>query len=475
MARWTKLARLVMPFVALTLAPTARAEESSSPEEPRLFRESAELTRVPSAFDEGHPFDVDFVLGFTHRIKTANIRRETALAGPGLSDDGYVAATENVARFTQARSELLTGADIGLYRDLALVFRLPIVLADARDLADLDGSSANPTRLMTPDGDMLFNLPQKSPTRSGIDWMKLGVRYAIFNQVRDRTKPTWVIGAGTRIAVGSPMRACTSATATMPASCGDPADRSKPVDPGISRGTDALELETQVSRRYGSIEPYLAFGALMEFARSSSAFRGLGTSDNASVRHLPLRTHATIGVEFVPWSRLERHQRVVLDAHAHGQLITRGRDYSELFDALGASNARALTTPNPGAFHLGPDGMSSVADPNVQSVTFTGATTVDTHAAMGGSLGATWQAGEHLKFTASGGLTFVQAHALSTSGACNTSLDGSSAAQGPCQSGGRPTGTPNPHHRAVIDDPGHRFVAEDTKIIHLWFGGIVMF
>lgn len=120
---------------------TARADEPFAATEPHLLDETAEVTSVVDAFDRDDPFDLHIYAGFTQRWKRADIHRETALNQPGLTTGGFVANTENVARFSEDTSILNVGAEIGIFRDLALTFRLPIILSDSRSLGDLDGSS----------------------------------------------------------------------------------------------------------------------------------------------------------------------------------------------------------------------------------------------------------------------------------------------------------------------------------------------
>src|SRR5580693_4260860 len=115
---------------ACALAPrVARAEEPIAAGEPRLMSETAEVTSVVDAFDDDDPFDLNLTLGFQQTWKSANIRRETNINQPGLSTGNFVAATENIATYSQQVSTLNMGADIGIYRDPAVVFRLTLILS----------------------------------------------------------------------------------------------------------------------------------------------------------------------------------------------------------------------------------------------------------------------------------------------------------------------------------------------------------
>jgi hypothetical protein len=465
---------------AIVVAPgRASADEPVAAKEPRLLRETGENTTVIDAFDADDAFDANLLLTFRQSWKSANIRRETALAQPGLATGAFTAANENVAAYSQSLSVLEVGADIGIYKDLALSLRLPLILADARELSDLDGSSRNPQRLQDPNGDQIFSVPFKSPTRSGVDWISAAVNYAVFNQLRDASKPTWVIGAEGRFAVGSRLHACNDNAAIK---CPDPANPSGPGrDPGISRGMHAIIASTVFSRRYGFVEPYSGFRVQAELPQSNSDFGATNDLRGSLLNRPPLVGTFTVGMEIYPWENREAFQRVVIDLKLRGSYHSPGRDYSELFDALGSSSARSLRDPNPGAYRAGEDGFTSVPDPNAARVFFTGITDQQAFGSFGASAGITWQAAEYVKFTGGLGLTHAQSHLVTAADACNPEFKSDAGASGPCRTGagtaggGSATGIPNPNHRQVIDLPGRRFSVDDTTLVDLWLSGVVMF
>jgi hypothetical protein len=470
-------------LAVLTLPGLARADEPVAPGEPRLMSETAEVTSVVDAFDEDDPFDVNLTLGFQQTWKSAHIRRETAINQPGLSTGGFVAATENIASYSQQVSTLNMGADIGIYRDLALTFRLPLILADNRSLGDLGGASAFPQLLADPSGGQLFSVPFKSPTRSGIDFISAGLDWAIFNQQRDGTKPTWLLGVSGRFAVGSPLHACNANAVAPNPQCIDPTNPGGPSrDPGISRGMDGIEAHTYFSRRYGYVEPYTGFTILAEFARGNSDFGETNNNTGALLNHPPLLGTFLAGIEVIPWERREQFQRLVGDLRVAGTYHSAGREYSELFDALGSSNANSLRSPNPtGYTSTGPTYGGSTTPSLQTGVPFTGITDQQAFGSLSFSGSATWQAGEYIKFIVGLGITFNQSHLITAADACNPNLGGAVAgSSGPCQAiqaGNQPTptGIPNPNHRDVIDLPGQRFSADDTTIFDFSISGVVMF
>ena len=460
--------------VGLGASSVARADEPVAASEPRLLSETAEVTSVVDAFDKDDPFDLHLTVGFTQSWKTANIRRETQLFQPGLTTGNFVARTENVAKFSQSMSVLNVGADVGIYKDLALVVRLPIILSDARSLGDLDGSSNNPQRLQDPSGGQLFKVPFNSPTRSGIDWFSVGLGYAILNQQRDFTKPTWVVGVEGRFGIGPSLHACNNDAAVQ---CPDPVVPTANRDPGISRGMNAIGAHTVFSKRYGYVEPYTGFWFLAEFAQNRGDFGATSDLKGALVNHPPLQGSYAMGIEVIPYEHREQFQRLIGDFRVTGSYHSPGREYSELFDALGTSQASSLRNPNPGSYMAGPGG--SIVDPNAQKAYFSGITDQQAYGSVGATASATWQAGEYIKFQAGLGLVFNQSHLVTTADACNPDFKDQLGAAGPCHKigpvGGDITGIPNPNHRPTIDLPGRRFSVDDTMIVNLWVTGVVMF
>ena len=465
----------LLALLALGMPSAALADEPVSTREKRLLQETGENTTVIDAFDHDDPFDANLSLALRQQWKSANIRRET-----GLATGGYVSSDENVAKYRQSVSTLEIGADIGLFRDLALSFRLPLILADSRALEDLDGSASNPQRLQDPAGEPLFAVPFKSPTRSGIDQIAVGLDYAILNQLRDPALPTWVLGLESRFSVGPRLHACNAAAAVQcPDPAGGPNSNGPSRDPGVSRGMTTLALHTIFARRYGYIEPYAGFRGQIDLPAANSDFGATSDLNGNLLSRPPVVGTFTVGTEVYPYENRESFQRLSLDFKVHGTYHSPGREYSELFDALGSSQARSLRDGNPGAFKG--DSTTSAADPAAPRVYFTGITDQQAYGSLGGALGVTMQAGEYVKFNAGLGLTYAQRHLITATDACNPDLNNGPGSSGPCRAGAASsggstaTGTPHPNHRQVIDLPGRRFSVDDTTIVDLWVSGVVMF
>jgi hypothetical protein len=475
----TRRLGILSVLLLLGVARTARADEPVGAREPRLMSETAEITTVADAFDNDDPFDLNLVLGFSQSWKHAKIRRETQLFQPGLATGNFIPATENIATYSSAQSTLLVGADVGIYKDLALILRVPVILGWSQSLGDLNGSAAviqaNPALLADPSGGQLFSVPFSSPTRSGVDYIAAGLDWAIYNQQRDDTKPTWVIGIEGRIGVGTPLHACNATPGYSGVACPDPVNPTVNRDPGISRGMDTVIGKSIWSRRFGYVEPYSGFWVQAEFPQGGSDF-GKWNPQNNLERTPPLLGSFALGLEVIPYERRDEFQRLSADFRFLGTYHSPGRDYSELFDALGSSQATSLRAPNPGGYTAGPGG-TSVVDQTLQKAYFSGITEAQAYGSFKVSASATWQAGEYIKFTVGSAVGYAQPHLVTAADTCNPNFTASADQAGPCKDpvNMNVQGVPNPDHRDIIDLPGHRFSVDDTTTIDLWVMGIVMF
>ncbi len=495
-----------------------RADEPRSATEPRVLADSAvDLTQVVDSFDVGNDFDLTVSLAFEHESRSAAILRETSISQSGLTTGGFLSDKLNVAEYTSSKNRLVPELSLGLYKDIALKARLPIILSYTQELKDRDGAEATDSiGAMGLLGEQLFEVPFESPTRSGIEYLAVGLDFGIMNQFRDPTKPTWVFGIEGRFNVSEPMHACNENPKAGQVECADPSDVNRDgsddapinpelgqslegnfsgtVDPGVSRGTTALEAHTYVSRRVKYIEPYSGVSALIEFPTGSSDF-GLTDLQGSLVNHPPLRGSMVLGVSVIPWEVVEKFQRVAFDLRFVGTYVSEGRDYSELFDALGSSDAASLRNPQFADYQANlldpndPDSVDpdvpSVVNPNSQKVYFNGLTDVQQHGEYTFSAQFTWQAGEYVKFNLGGAWEIIQAHLITFDQACNPDFAGDVTQSGPCkgrvgtEADGRPiwssAGIPNPNHRKVINDPGQRFKVGTSNGFNGWIRASVMF
>lgn len=496
---------LAAAIAALLVAPAALADEPRSATEPRVMMEPGEVTNVIDAFDEGDPFDLSVSLGFQYFSKSAKVRRETSIAGAGLSSGWYTSNLLNVASYSESTSKLIPRIDIGIYKDLAAHISLPIILNNSRELTDLDGSASKADYAMRgAPGETLFTLPFTSPDRSGLEHLGLGLDLGILNQARDRTKPTWVVGFEVRLPVSEPMHACTSTPAEGQVECADPSDINRngqrdgdfegndvtPREPGVGRGTIGLEAHTILSKRIKYVEPYGGLRALFEFYGSSDDF-ALTDLESSLVNHPPLVGTVMLGMMIHPWENREKFGRLTFDLRAEGEYHSEGRDYSELFDALGSSAAPSLRNPQWAGYTSGPCldtdsnpatpcAPTSVVDEGTQKTYFTGLSDVQPYGSLRASASATWQASELVKFQIGVGFRHDGAHGLGGDQPCNPDVKDDLNRSGPCrreEGDGTitQTGTPNPNYRPTINAVGRRFYVDASNTFDVFASGVVMF
>ena len=492
----------------LAAAATSRADEPRKVSEPYVLNEPAEITQVVDAFDEGDIFDLHLSLGYQHSWEQSKIRRESHITQPGLTSGGYTTDNLNIAEYKRTTNRLNLRGDVGIYRDIALVLRMPLILSDEQKLTGLDGSESQQSLVLAGrPGEQLFTLPFESPKRSGIEYLAVGLDFGIFNQYRDQTKPTWIWGFEGRFNVSEPMHACNAKPAPGQVQCAYPSDINRNGVPGeypnsdvgnlegtgfhgdrkagVSRGMTGLEVHSFMSRRIKYIEPYGGFRALFEFPTNASDF-GAVDLEGSLVNHPPLRGSLFFGLSVIPWEIRDQFQRLTVDMRFSGTYVSEGRDYSELFDALGSSDAPSMREPKYASYQANPnyDGTAgsapSVINPNSQKVYDTGLADIQQHGVYQVSSQFTWQAGEYVKFNFGGAYTFMQSHIITYDQACNPDFSGDIDKAGPCITGEgtntrTATGIPNPSFRAEINTPGRRFKVDDGVRIDGWINATVMF
>ena len=497
--------------VALTsvaISGTAMADEPKKVTEPSVMRESTEITQVADAFDDDDPFDLHLSLGYQYTTKNSNVYRESAM--PQVSTGGYTRDDMGIAKYSELTHRLNTRAEIGVFKDIALIFRVPIILSNERKLDPIDENAPHAITLMGAPGEQLFRLPFRAPKRSGVEYLAVGLDFGIMNQYRSPSKPTWVIGVEGRFDVSEPMHACNADPQPLnqpngQINCARPSDINRDGagdgvlregfqlegtfdggrKPGVSRGVTGLELHTYLSKRIKYIEPYGGFRALIEFQNSSSDYGGADLKGSL-VNHPPLTGTMMLGLSVIPWEVRDQYQRLTLDFRLEGSYRSEGRDYSELYDALGSSDAPSLRYPKWAAYTEGPNDPTtglptSVVDPGSQRVYFSGLTDVQQHGIYTVSSQVTWQAGEYIKFNLGGSYTIVQSHYITFDQACNPDFKNDASKAGPCQridpreQTASATGIPNPNYRVVVNVPGRRFRVDKSNAMSGWINATVMF
>lgn len=446
---------LLFPFAFATYASTALADDDRL----RLFDDPIAYTDVADAVDGDDPFDLNVHLAFRRSRTAGTIQRElTGGALPGSPGRGS-ANFGDVADWEHIRNVLEVGLDMGIYRDVMVFARLPLVLSDTRELVYAGNDTGTIDSLLSTDvpglgPTPLFGLPFQSPTRSGIDSVNVGVAFNAMNQARRRDRPTWTMLFEGRFGIGSIMAPCAD---------GDPG-----CDPGVSPGTHAVRFESRLSRRYPLAELYQ--GIAYEFAwagRAKDQFTPSGNLSGYQNRRPPMRGTLTAGVAFIPWENRATWQRFTLDVRARGTYVSEGRDYSPLYDALGTSTNPYLALPNL-------EGIPPMeGSPALRQVPFNGLTDVQDHGELGGSVAIEMQAARYVRFRFGVDVDYITPHLLTASDACNPSA----SPNGPDdpRSGTCREGLINPHYRVAVDLPGQRFRLDSGVRLNLFVQATAQF
>ncbi len=413
---------------------------------------AAEVTRVVSGSrGVGEMFDFNLSLAWTHDQRTARVTRETE----GQATGGQIRiAKELTAR--QTRDVLHLRADFGVYKDLSFFAVTPLVLADNRSL-DFDraegcgGTSPPPSCVDERNATILrdgilpgFGMPSfgldaehgrafvspsgtvfRGPTRRGLEYLGLGASWAVFNQARDDTKPTWLVRFESRLAVA-------------------PDQRFDPIKPksnrGVGPGYHQFVLSTIFSRRFDVLEPYLGGWYMLPYAPDGSPYKRyvLGRNAYGQPQH---RAGAEFGVEARAWEDARARQRVHFELRGRMEVRFFGLAQSPLWEPLsGASTCpmERITCRAEIDRDLTRDG---VPDPNP------GITRSPSYGVFGGDAGVSIQIGKYARFRGLYGMTFEQDRFITDARSGNE----------------------------AYDNPGRRFRVEDAQSWHLLIEGGLLF
>ncbi|MFO0549900.1 MAG: hypothetical protein U0271_16015 [Polyangiaceae bacterium] len=445
-------ARLVASIAAgLSLivgAESARAAEHSGEPlvagEPLIMREPGYVVDVPDAVEARDPFDLELHLTYDLDYDQSLIQRRQGDADP-----------VPIATFARLSSRLVPELRVGLFHDFAATARLPIILSQTEDLSPPPGGHAGS---ITGAGETLFDVPFRSPERSGIDYLALGFLVGVMNQTREPRFPTWIFNVEARISVGRTVAPCNQSPPEGQVSCASPGDIDRDgatdtgepdgapeLDPGSNRGTTTLVFSTSLSRRVRYFEPFGSLEASVEIPYA-------GTPLAAATQHgeslPPIRGEAEFGVGIIPWESRERFSRVWIDARVTGGFATRGPDYSPLYDALGSSNAPSLREP------------VATADGNVYQ---NGVTVADAHGTLGFRGSFVWRASSLIELGLGLSIKHVFEHAIADDQRCDAA-------------GGDSCDPPtNPLFRESIGGEDGRFISTGGLRVNVKATGAVSF
>ncbi|HVZ72662.1 MAG TPA: hypothetical protein VHJ20_09835 [Polyangia bacterium] len=432
---------------------------------------AAEVTRVVSALDDENQFDFNVTAAWLHESKSAFIKRENVLGGVNVLEKDSV--------YNQTRDVLNLRMDFGILWDVGLHVAAPLVLADERSL-DFDQTaegctyppSPNPTCVSNVNSSVIrdgivpstpgtastparwglgngYTAPSSrwftGPKRSGFESLDLGLNWAAFNQMRDDTRPTWMLGFEAKLDVFHDMRF----------------DPSNPTgNTAVGPGYHQFIWSTWVSKRFRYFDPYFGAWYMLPVRTNGSIYQ---SGPNQGATNPMMRAGAIAGFEQIAWENPRALQRVTVEFRARMEQHFYGRSASEMWEPLAGSSkcnsSQSTADCRPGI------------DDGVAPGTFSahpGVTETQAYASFGGDAGLNVQVGKYIRFRGLFGLTVDMPHFITYANA-GVPLPGSSAVKldDPNEA--------NVDYRAALDSPGRRFKVEGTQIWSLLLEGSIMF
>ncbi|RYZ39793.1 MAG: hypothetical protein EOO71_18685 [Myxococcaceae bacterium] len=313
-----------------------------------LAASAADITRIASSFEDDDPFDLFLDVGFERTQTRAKIIREQL--ADANSGGEFREVNELWYKGVDARLNLALA--FGLWKDLEFSFKLPIVFQQNESWEFVSGvgqrNSTITNSCFNADGSpysaegcvgRLFSVPQES-YRGGLGNIHFGLAYAFFNQEKDNTKPTWIVGID--------YEAPTAKQRDPSVDTSDPdGDRGN-----VGDRVHKYQLYTSFSRRMGAADPYFKAyhtipvrgpKAYSNCDQAGSNPSNLGAPGNCFTGpwdrketgiQAPSQTGILFGVELVPFESAAKAQKFTVDARLMGNYVGRGRYYNELSSAL---------------------------------------------------------------------------------------------------------------------------------------------
>lgn len=314
---------------------------------------AAEPTNVADAFDSynrggvyiSNDWDFNFRVWFNHETAQGTITRDpVARPASGVSTGCTSASARSCAPLDEIAWNMHTywlklEAEFGLYRDFSLTVGTAYAISRKFQYQFADGVGPD-TSSVDFGGGEYFDLQGNGTTSKQTGWRGLDftLRYAILNEDRDDTQPSWVVGLG----LSTPWLSKTYNPGSDAATDANPA--------GVGDGVYRLMLSTAFSKRllhfngigfspendrYGYIDPYFTMSYMLPIPGPSALPDLKNASDDNPFGHAPSHIFETrAGLEVVPWTDTRALRRVAILLGGVGRFYTAGRNYSILTPAL---------------------------------------------------------------------------------------------------------------------------------------------
>lgn len=423
---------------------------------------------VASAFSGDDRFYLKLTLDYRLDIRRSAIRREMA-GRPGTDPTDAEPLGRDLV-FAGQRHYIVPRMELGLFRDFSLVMAMPYVLSDTRELeldqrdtpcvfgaggTCIDRASSSTLRdgiipmegYDAQNGGVGFAADDptvfRSPERSGLDQIHAGFTWAPMNQRRDDTKPTWVLGAEGRFAVGK-----------IAAISRDDLDGSD----GVGRGVHEVRLWTTVTRRMGWAQPSFEAWWMAPFAiRRESPFNSPGFG----ARNTDPSQEGGVRFDLDAYAVDQGDEGARLSLGIGGRVVSHfeGRAYTEMWEPF----ALAGESTSGGPLVLDADPVAS----GTQPLDHPGITNIENYLELGAKVHGRIEVGKRLRITALAELGTETEHVITATDAGVDQPTCGGAVTSSCESDSNELVTPNtvevnPLHVPRIDLIGHRYHADDV-------------
>jgi len=429
---------------------------------PTRAAHAADITDVASSAEKNNPFDLRLEIAWSHDYKQAKITRENQQVDPKTGQQSIVDVTE--LRYRRVLSQILPTLRIGLYHDLEIHVTLPVVLADDASwwpaalkglpqnstIHNAGGLCANGQVDASCAGD-LFPFTQGSGKnnsfRGGLGDGTLGLTWGILSEKRDKWDPRWNIGFDWTFPSGGKRN---------PADVSHSSSTLKPV--GLE--TNFFTFSSALSKRIGGADPFLRFWYRLPvptnraysncdnpnlLADQNIAQAGVQTTCDVAYWSKTGKNHAgfrpahrggiDFGSEFIPYEDPAEFVKLSIQLSFGAEYISEARGFSELSDALG-------------------------------KLTYT-----QQYMHFYGTLGFHVQASQYAKFHLLGTFAHDTQHLLTTE-SVGHDMDGTGLVE---LTPDKVNPEQNPNYDFRYDQPGRRFIIEETTHFTLYIMGEVDF
>ncbi len=453
----------------------------------------------PDTYD---PFDFNLEPTFSFETGKAQITREAPcvpedynrsddLRNPRVQDDGrcdevgVVENSEMTYRHQEARMDLT--ARVGLYKDLELRINAPFVFTSVHGMKYADGvdeenSWVDPSDERIEDNadqvfddddsraDKLGKLNRfkahryfdlgsefRDHERSGFGDPSIGVHWGPFNDQRDDTEATMVLGMDYVLPI---------------------AQIRKRNNDGVGEGMHKLKWKFASSKQFDFVDPYFGLEYMLQLPARGSPIKELKDIDpnnsGQTVTNPPHEGDITIGTEFIPHEDESEGQRYAIDLGFRFGYVSEGRDYTPLFDHMANSKCN---DPDNGLLNTGeadsigcswiaqrpanarPSPVYDVSNESamneVDEFRTNGIMTVESYATFTGHLGFYLQPSEYFQLKALTSLTHQQEHFMTNA---RTGQDSASDDNDKVDLTDEQARVErNPAYNSTYDSPGTRF------------------